>query len=236
MELGQVNPIYLYDLVQFNGVLKQRNLYLKTVTQKNAKLDEVYFDILTEQLAEFGAKVLFARLEFLRKLEKWANSLHATISHGKEALSLQYEASFEFDKSADVQSIQMVYFDVLKNNRSRELYKANTFIGPHRDDLLFLVNDRNVAQFGSQGQQRTTALSVKLAEIDLMKEETGEYPLLLLDDVMSELDNERQMHLLESIEGKTQTFVTTTTLEHLKKLNVKPKIFHVAAGKIEIEN
>jgi DNA replication and repair protein RecF len=217
-------------------VLKQRNLYLKSIAQKNGKVDNVYLDILTEQLAEFGAKVLFARLEFLRKLEKWANTLHSTISHGREELTLQYESSFDFDESADVGAIQQTYFDVLKKNRSRELFKANTFIGPHRDDLLFMVNTRNVAQFGSQGQQRTTALSVKLAEIDLMKEETGEYPLLLLDDVMSELDNERQMHLLESIEGKTQTFVTTTTLEHLKKLTVKPKIFHVDGGKITIED
>ena len=101
-----------------------------------------------------------------------------------------------------------------------------SLVGPHRDDLNFLINDRNVQTFGSQGQQRTTALSVKLAEIDLMKEETGEYPILLLDDVMSELDDSRQLHLLETIEGKVQTFITTTTLEHVKdKMSVESEIF-----------
>ena len=114
------------------------------------------------------------------------------------------------------------------------MFKANTFLGPHRDDLLFIVNGQNVQTYGSQGQQRTTALSIKLAEIDLMHSETGEYPVLLLDDVMSELDNERQIHLLETIEGKVQTFLTTTSLDHIKdKLTVEPDIFYVQQGKIE---
>ncbi|MDR0922456.1 MAG: DNA replication/repair protein RecF [Lactobacillales bacterium] len=233
MELGQVSPIYLYDLVQFQGVLKQRNQYLKMMNDDKEKKDELYLDILTEQLAEFGAKVLVARLEFIEKLQGWANKLHTKISHGKEELTLSYESSFPFEKEADFDEIREAYFEALMKNRKREIFKANTFLGPHRDELLFHVNGRNVAQFGSQGQQRTTALSVKLAEIDLMESVTGEYPLLLLDDVMSELDNERQLHLLEAIEGKTQTFVTTTTLDHLKNLTVTPKIFHVENGTVE---
>lgn len=100
--------------------------------------------------------------------------------------------------------------------------------------MLFIVNGQNVQTYGSQGQQRTTALSIKLAEIDLMHSETGEYPVLLLDDVMSELDNERQIHLLETIEGKVQTFLTTTSLDRIKdKLTVEPDIFYVQQGKIE---
>lgn len=99
---------------------------------------------------------------------------------------------------------------------------------------LFLINGKNVQSFGSQGQQRTTALSIKLAEIDLIHEKIGEYPILLLDDVMSELDDKRQLHLLEAIEGKVQTFITTTTLAHLKnKLHVTPDIFQVTHGEIE---
>lgn len=100
--------------------------------------------------------------------------------------------------------------------------------------MIFKVNQQNVQTYGSQGQQRTTALSVKLAEIDLMKEETGEYPILLLDDVMSELDDSRQIHLLETIENKVQTFLTTTTLNHVKgKMTVHPDIFYVHQGQIE---
>ena len=111
--------------------------------------------------------------------------------------------------------------------------RGTTIIGPHRDDLVFYVNDKNIQTYGSQGQQRTTALSVKLAEIELMKEMTGEYPVLLLDDVLSELDNHRQTHLLKTIEKKVQTFLTTTSLDGVDTdLLNEPKIFHVSAGQI----
>ncbi|MDA9471110.1 DNA replication/repair protein RecF [Enterococcus sp. 5H] len=236
MELGQVNPIYLYDLVQYQSVLKQRNQYLKQLAEKKQS-DLVYLDILTEQLAEFGGKVLFARLEFIKKLEHWANLLHKKISHEKEELSIDYFSSIPLDKeNFSLEEIQKQLQESLFANRKRELFKANTFLGPHRDDLIFNVNGQNVQTYGSQGQQRTTALSVKLAEIDLMYSETGEYPVLLLDDVMSELDNERQLHLLETIEGKVQTFLTTTSLDHLNnKLTVEPDIFNVHQGEIERE-
>lgn len=234
MELGQVSPIYLYDLVQYQSVLKQRNQYLKQLAEKK-QTDTVYLDILTEQLAEFGGKVLYARLGFLKKLEHWANLLHQKISHGRETLTIDYASSIPIDNTdLSLEALQNQLLQQLMNNRKRELFKANTFLGPHRDDLLFIVNGQNVQTYGSQGQQRTTALSIKLAEIDLMHSETGEYPVLLLDDVMSELDNERQIHLLETIEGKVQTFLTTTSLDLIKdKLTVEPDIFYVQQGKIE---
>ena len=234
MELGQVSPIYLYDLVQYQSVLKQRNQYLKQLAEKK-QTDTVYLDILTEQLAEFGGKVLYARLGFLKKLEHWANLLHQKISHGRETLTIDYASSIPIDNTdLSLEALQNQLLQQLMNNRKRELFKANTFLGPHRDDLLFIVNGQNVQTYGSQGQQRTTALSIKLAEIDLMHSETGEYPVLLLDDVMSELDNERQIHLLETIEGKVQTFLTTTSLDHIKdKLTVEQDIFYVQQGKIE---
>ena len=234
MELGQVSPIYLYDLVQYQSVLKQRNQYLKQLAEKK-QTDTVYLDILTEQLAEFGGKVLYARLGFLKKLEHWANLLHQKISHGRETLTIDYASSIPIDNTdLSLEALQNQLLQQLMNNRKRELFKANTFLGPHRDDLLFIVNGQNVQTYGSQGQQRTTALSIKLAEIDLMHSETGEYPVLLLDDVMSELDNERQIHLLETIEGKVQTFLTTTSLDNIKdKLTVEPDIFYVQQGKIE---
>ncbi|MEG3033761.1 MAG: DNA replication and repair protein RecF, partial [Enterococcus sp.] len=123
------------------------------------------------------------------------------------------------------------FLSVLEKNQARELQRQTTLAGPHRDDLSFAINEIDVQTYGSQGQQRTTALSVKLAEIDLMQEETGEYPILLLDDVMSELDDSRQLHLLETIEGKVQTFLTTTTLDHVKnKMTVSPTIFYVEKG------
>lgn len=233
MEIGQIDPIYLFDLVQYQSVLKQRNQYLKQLAEKK-QTDLIYLDILTEQLAEFGGKVLFARKKFVKRLEFWANSLHQQISHQKEQLRISYVATVPFEEEATAEEIQGAFLQELQRNRKKELFKASTFIGPHRDDLQFFVNEQNVQTYGSQGQQRTTALSIKLAEIDLMKEETGEYPILLLDDVMSELDDSRQLHLLETIEGKVQTFLTTTTLDHVKnKMTVEPEIFYVHQGEIK---
>ncbi|MGX7204532.1 DNA replication/repair protein RecF [Enterococcus pingfangensis] len=232
MELGQINPVYLYDLAQYQQTLKQRNLYLKQLSEKK-QTDEIYLDILTEQLVDFGSKVLASRLLFVKKLEYWSNDLHSKITNQKEALAIEYAASIPL-KGESVEEIRSVFLAELQKNRKREIFKGNTFLGPHRDDLIFKVNQQNVQTYGSQGQQRTTALSVKLAEIDLMKEETGEYPILLLDDVMSELDDSRQIHLLETIENKVQTFLTTTTLNHVEgKMTVHPDIFYVQQGQIE---
>lgn len=232
MELGQISPLYLYDLAQYQKTLKQRNLYLKQLAEKK-QTDEIYLDILTEQLVEFGSKVLINRLQFIKRLEHWSNELHTRITDQREHLEIEYVSSFEMG-SQQIEDIQKIFQDELQKNRKREIFRGTTLIGPHRDDLRFLVNEQNVQTYGSQGQQRTTALSVKLAEIDLMKEETGEYPLLLLDDVMSELDDNRQVHLLETIEDKVQTFLTTTTLEHVKgKMTVHPDIFYVQQGQIE---
>lgn len=121
--------------------------------------------------------------------------------------------------------------DLFAKSRQRELDQGTSLVGPHRDDVQFIVNDRDVATFGSQGQQRTTALAVKLAEIDLMKQETGEYPVLLLDDVLSELDDNRQTHLLRAIQDKVQTFLTTTSLDGIaREIIQEPAIFHVDDG------
>lgn len=233
MEIGQIDPIYLYNLVQYQRVLKQRNQYLKQIATK--KSDPLYLEVLDEQLIAFGSKVLLARQVFIQRLEYWANRLHQKISQGKETLTLTYLSS-AFGAEASLEDITQSFEEALKKARDKELFRMSTQVGPHRDDVAFAINDRDVQTYGSQGQQRTTALSVKLAEIDLMKEETGEYPILLLDDVMSELDDSRQLHLLETIEGKVQTFLTTTTLDHVKnKMTVEPAIYYVAQGVLKQE-
>ncbi|MDT2751275.1 DNA replication/repair protein RecF [Enterococcus thailandicus] len=233
MELGQINPIYLYNLFQYQSILKQRNQYLKQLSEKKQS-DLLYLDILSEQLADFGSKVLKARSQFIKKLEFWANSLHQQITHQKEHLKIEYVTTLNSLESQSQEQIQKQFLEELAKNQKKDLFRGTTTVGPHRDDLHFFINEKNVQVYGSQGQQRTTALSVKLAEIDLIKEETGEYPILLLDDVMSELDDNRQLHLLETIEGKVQTFLTTTTLDHVKnKMTVEPEIFYVQQGKIK---
>lgn len=231
-ELGQMSAVYLHHLVSYQEILKQRNQYLKEY-KASQSFDMVYLDILTEQLATEGAEVLERRLNFTEKLNEWATPIQQDISQGKEKLDIQYKTTLSLSNDSQKSSIHRQLLDKYEESKQRELDRGTTIIGPHRDDIVFYVNDKNIQAYGSQGQQRTTALSVKLAEIELMKEMTGEYPVLLLDDVLSELDNHRQTHLLKTIEKKVQTFLTTTSLDGVDtNLLNEPKIFHVSAGQI----
>lgn len=236
MEMGQMSAIYLYHLVEYQKILKQRNAYLKQ-NRKKGKIDQTYLSILNEQLAAEGAEVLAERFSFVKRLEKWAQPIHSEISQQKEVLTLEYASSVPLNSEKDKEQVMKDLLDQYKKNERREIEQGTTLSGPHRDDVRFYVNEKNVQTYGSQGQQRTTALSVKLAEIELMKEMTGEYPVLLLDDVLSELDDDRQTHLLRSIQDRVQTFLTTTSLDGVKKeLLHDPRIFTVRDGQIEMES
>lgn len=235
-ELGQMSPLYLHHLVEFQRILKQRNHYLKQSNQPK-QFDSIFFDILTEQLAEEASHVIYERNQFAKELEKLAQVIQSDISLGKEDLTIEYITSISKEALSQKKSIYSELMDLFDKNREKELRRQTSLVGPHRDELAFYVNGRNVQSFGSQGQQRTTALSVKLAEIDLMKQMTSEYPVLLLDDVLSELDDNRQTHLLKAIEDKAQVFLTTTSLDGVKiELLQDPKIFHVSNGQIEIDS
>ncbi|MCM6833462.1 DNA replication/repair protein RecF [Leuconostoc mesenteroides] len=236
MEFGQMNPLYLYNTTQYKWILKERNAYLKRLQLKQTT-DTVFLDVLSEQLVDVGSQILIARQEFLNKLELAAQPIHAEISDQREALKLRYMSSVDFASDASLGEVKSVFADALSRQRSREIMQGSTMVGPHRDELQFDVNGNNVAVFGSQGQQRTTALAIKLAEIDLMQQETGEYPVLLLDDVLSELDASRQTHLLLAIQDKVQTFITAPTLSDIaRQLIRKPRVFHVKQGVITLEN
>lgn len=236
MELGQINPHYLHYLSIYQKVLKQRNKYLKQLAFNKKDADD-YLAVLSEQLAEAGSHVLSLRYKYLTKLEKWSQEIHRGITNDKENLKITYQTTLAINASDTRETIEEVLLSELMNQTAKDIFKQSTNIGPHRDDLAFFIGEHNVQSFGSQGQQRTTALSLKLAEIELIKEETGEYPILLLDDVMSELDDDRQIHLLKTIENKVQTFVTTTTLKHLEnRLMSEPEIFYVSNGQIEKNN
>ncbi|MBS4204272.1 DNA replication/repair protein RecF [Lederbergia citrea] len=212
MEIGQVSPVYLHDMSQFQKVLQQRNHYLKQLQIKK-QTDHTFLQVLTEQYIDVAIKVIKKRFEFIRMLEDWAKPIHSGISRGLETLEIHYKPSIEVSESTDWLKMVGVFEDKLHQLRQREIDRGVTLLGPHRDEIVFFVNGRDVQTFGSQGQQRTTALSVKLAEIELIHSEIGEYPILLLDDVLSELDDYRQSHLLNTIKGKVQTFVTTTTVD-----------------------
>lgn len=233
MELGQIDNRYLFYLTTYQRVLKQRNKYLKQLSSEKEP-DLTYLTILSEQLAEAGSHVLFLRLQFIKKLEGWSQEIHQSITDQRETLRIEYQSSLKVTEEQSQAELETIFLTELTTNFKREIFTQNTSIGPHRDDLLFFIDDKNVQTFGSQGQQRTAALSLKLAEIELIKAEIGEYPILLLDDVMSELDDERQIHLLKTIADKVQTFVTTTTLKHLSdRLMNQPDIFIVSDGIVE---
>jgi DNA replication and repair protein RecF len=233
MEIGQVSPVYLHDMGQFQKVLQQRNHYLKLLQAKKQN-DLTMLDILTEQFNILAAKIVNKRFDFIQLLEKWAVPIHEGISRGLETLKLEYKPSVDVSESEDLSKMVDVFEQRYSKVKNKEIERGVTLFGPHRDDLLFYVNKRDVQTFGSQGQQRTTALSVKLAEIELIRSEIGEYPILLLDDVLSELDDYRQSHLLNTIKGKVQTFVTTTSVEGIEHQTLKEaSTFRVVAGKME---
>ncbi|MCM3668941.1 DNA replication/repair protein RecF [Mesobacillus maritimus] len=230
MEIGQVSPVYLHDISQYQKILQQRNHYLKQLQIKK-QTDLTMLDILTDQFIQMAAKIIFKRYEFIQLLEQWAFPIHEGISRGLETLKIQYKPSAEVSEDQDLSKMIEVYENKFHKVKTREIERGTTLFGPHRDDLEFIVNGRDVQTFGSQGQQRTTALSVKLAEIELINKEIGEYPILLLDDVLSELDDYRQSHLLNTIQGKVQTFVTTTSVDGIDHRTLKEAAtYHVQSG------
>lgn len=234
MELGQIQPTYIYHLGQYQKVLKQRNYLLKQM-QRREKIDMTMLEVLTAQLVEHAAIILEKRFIFLNLLKGWASSIHHGISRGLEKLEIKYSATIEVSDDENKEKIDSIYFEKFQEIKEKEIERGTTLIGPHRDDLIFLVNGKDVQTYGSQGQQRTTALSLKLAEIELIHKEVGEYPILLLDDVLSELDDYRQSHLLNTIEGKVQTFVSTTSVDGIHHETLKKaELFRVSNGNVEL--
>ncbi|MBP1994593.1 DNA replication/repair protein RecF [Paenibacillus eucommiae] len=232
MEIGQVQPSYLYDLSQYQKILQQRNHGLKQ-SIGSGQAGEALLAVWNEQLAQYGVKIMKKRQSFIKKLQHWAETIHKGITNDQESLTIRYAPSFEFPENEDESVLFSQFMIKLSQVKDQELRRGITLVGPHRDDLLFFINEKEVQTYGSQGQQRTTALSLKLAEIELIHGEVGEYPLLLLDDVLSELDEYRQTQLIRTFQRKVQTFITTTGLEsvHLDKLD-DASVFHVLEGKV----
>jgi|SRR5699024_6643204 len=235
MELGQIEPLYLYHLGEYQRILRQRNSHLKQL-QKQRHIDTTLLDILTEQLIAHAAIVLHKRFEFLQLLRRWAIPIHEKISRGLEMLAIHYVSTIEVLEEATEETIVNTYVEAFKRITDNEINRGTTLIGPHRDDLTFFINEKDVKLYGSQGQQRTTALSLKLAEIDLIYEQINEYPILLLDDVLSELDDYRQSHLLTTIQDKVQTFVSTTSVEGIHHETLQQaSMYTVTDGTVDIE-
>lgn len=208
-EISQANVAYYQKLLRYQHSLLQRNNLLKAIRDRRSAVDQL--DIWDEQLAALAAAVTAKRVEALKKLNMLANLMHRKLTDGKEGLSLHYLLQqLDVDMPQAVSEFTGWYQEKLAKNRQLDIDRGSTGIGPHRDDLLLEVNGQNLRVYGSQGQQRTGALALKLAELEFIKSETGEYPILLLDDVMSELDASRREHLLGFIKNRIQTFITAT--------------------------
>lgn len=236
VEIGQSQPVYLNELQQYNRILKQRNQYLKQFGYSK-QFDELFFDVLTTQLIEKATKIIQYRAQFIQQLEKLAFPIHYQLSNERDQLSLKYQASSSKLDYDSLSTLSQQLTTLFKQSLKREKETGVTAYGPHRDDLIFYINNQPAQFFGSQGQQRTIVLSIKLAEIEVFNQIRGEYPILLLDDVLSELDDQRQLLLMQQIEGKVQTFLTTATIHGLKIHQLEdPQIFYIKKGSVSINN
>lgn len=224
LELSQLDKVYLSNLSNYNRIINQRNSLLKDIYRQENLVETL--DIWDMQLVEYGTKVTEGRKKFVREVNEIISEIHDKLTGGKEKISITYESSVG----------NLTLEQALKKNRERDIRMKSTSVGPHRDDLCFMAGNLDIRKFGSQGQQRTAALSLKLSEIELVRSLINDTPVLLLDDVLSELDKHRQNYLLDSIHD-IQTVITCTGLDefvnHRFSIN---KIFHVKNGQVAKEN
>ncbi|SFL88575.1 DNA replication/repair protein RecF [Halanaerobium salsuginis] len=235
LEISQVSRYYGHLLNKYDHILKQRNNLLKSIRENRNNTSQEMLSVWDQQLATIGSKIILKRLEVIDKLKILARLSQRKITAGREELEIEYEISLNnFSKNLGEAELRNLFLDNLVSKRDQEIKRGYTVIGPHRDDLILKVNEMDLRKYGSQGQQRTAALALKLAELEFMKSETGEYPVLLLDDVFSELDNLRRKALLNVIADKIQTIITATDGENLTGIkNNSYNIYQVEKGKIK---
>lgn len=224
LELCQLNKLYVHSLVQYNKVLLQRNKLLKELVLKPDYKDTL--DVWDMQLVNYGQEVIRLRREFMGQMNQIIQGIHRSLSGNREEIEISYEPYAHEDELAGV----------LERNRNQDIRQKTTLAGPHRDDISFIVNGIDIRKYGSQGQQRTAALSLKLSELELVRRISRDEPILLLDDVLSELDSTRQNHLLLAIQN-IQTLITCTGLDEFVNNRFHlDKVFRVIDGTARNEN
>lgn len=231
--LMQLEPVYAHILQQYAQVLKQRNAFIKQQTadaDQTPPLDPTQLALWDAQLATLGTRVIRRRARMLQRLIPIAQTWHQAISGNSERLEIHYRPNVDVDTD-DANQIQQAFLEKLQSRAMAEYYQRTTLVGPHRDDISFFINETPARQYGSQGQQRTLVLALKLSELQLIEDVVGEPPLLLLDDVLAELDLNRQNQLLETIKERFQTLITTT---HLGSFDaqwlISSQVLHVKNG------
>lgn len=224
-EMCQMKYSYMSSLYSYKKILAQRNAYLK-----ERKIDEDIMEVWDEQLSEAGAVLISGREDFIKKIDEISRNLNYEITEGKEKLEIKYRPSIENSENKD--DLKKNIMKTLKKNRQNDLFYGNTGKGPHKDDFDIYINENEAKKYGSQGQQRTAALSIKLAETKIIEKEKKEKPILLLDDVFSELDANRQKYLINSL-WDMQLFITTTEISSdIKKTLPEGKEYTVENGKV----
>ncbi len=228
--ISQLRPNYFYYLQQYIKVLNQRNNLLKSLSFNKSLIDTL--PIWDEKLIECGSRIILSRLIFIEKIRTIAKEIHINITRNKEDLKIEYRTNVGIQNYSkdNIEEIKEIFKKKLERNRKRELNYGMTLIGPHRDDINFFINDMQVKKYGSQGQQRTVVLTLKMAEMELINEELGEYPILLLDDIMSELDKSRQDYIMNNIMDK-QVIITCTDINGFN-IDKKNYIYRIENGKI----
>ncbi len=229
MAISQVYPAYDDRLTKYNKIRIQKNNFLKDFDGNQTLLD-----VYNEQLTILGSNIIYLRKKFLKEIEKIAQQKHSTIS-GEEELKIEYDCNF-LEKEEEIEEISEKFKQKLQERKELEVIRAQSLVGPHRDDIVFYINKKEATKFASQGQQRTVVLSLKLAELEIIREKLGESPLLLLDDVLAELDDLRQNYLLKTIDETTQTIITSVdTLLFDEKFLRGVKIYKIEDGQIKEE-
>ncbi|MEM7555618.1 MAG: DNA replication/repair protein RecF [Cyanobacteria bacterium P01_A01_bin.84] len=230
--LIQLEPVYAHILQQYQKVLRQRNALLKSYQRSEETTQPEALAVWDTQLAVAGTRVIRRRDRALGRLVPIAKKWHSEISGSTEYLEIKYLPSIPLEENCP-ESVQKAFLERIQQRAIAELHQGTTLVGPHRDEVELAINDTPARKYGSQGQQRTLVLALKLAELQLIEEVVGETPLLLLDDVLAELDPYRQNQLLDAIEDRFQTLITTTHLGSFDSIWLKSsQIFTVKGGKI----
>lgn len=224
----QLSPRYLRNLLHYNRVLSQRNYLLKAIAAQRAAPDEL--DFWDRELVETGSYLTLQRQRVLQQLAPVTREIHRELTGGREVLELLYRSSISsVGELGDLQEIKQAFRSSLREGRKREIEQGVSLVGPHRDDLRFRVDGVDMGAYGSRGQQRTIALSLRLGEARFMRQETGKSPVLLLDDALSELDEERRGQLLKSVLDYRQVLITATELDRF------PADFLSRAARFKVE-
>lgn len=225
--ISQIDETYAKKLTYYNHLINQKNALLKNASEDSSLLDT--FDIWDEKIAEAGANVIKSRIDYVKMLEEISKDIYSGISGEREELKITYASNIRYD-SESIENIKDKFYKNLQKSRSNDLYLKNTTCGPHRDDIEIFIKGISARKYGSQGQQRSASLALKLGEAEIIKIIKGEHPVILLDDVMSELDLTRQNYILNKIDNK-QVFITCCEKETVSRL-CAGKVYKIENGNV----